>query len=622
MRKKYGLGLLSLILMLIWILYWNYQDQNCVILKLENQEPYVTVNTERSMNRIDIWQDEEDGKTYFFLPSCVKTHKIKFGELGSDNVHINGREYKQNSVFTWEEGREYQLQISSEEYGIGIYMITFMKSANIPAVFINTQSGGLEYLHADKENEEQGEMSIVREDGNTEYQGELARISGRGNSTWEYEKKPYAFKLPKTQSLCGLDPGKKWYLLALWREGSKLDNKLVMDIAQEMRLAYSIQGVYIDLYMNGEYRGNYLLTESVSIGEGRVDICDLEDENSRYNPDIMNAIPYEEEDNKGYLLNNGDDITGGYFIEKDHPKHYAAEANGFVTTVGNQFTINAPKYASKEQVTYIQSYVENIDQMVQNGDEYVWEYLDLRSFAQRFLVDELTLNTDSGVTSMYFYKEKDEDMLYSGPVWDYDNAFGERNSEIGEGVDYTKSVLDEEWESSITLNWYNELYNSPKMYQCVVEEYTKLLPFLEELLNEKIDEYVEMISASVEMDRVLWADKNIYGDSTGKYPNYYDNVRYTKYFIAKRLNYLCERWGVAYEEFQVPASNGETHQVTFENSDGIYGIMWIEDGEVIEEPYEYDESIYQGWTDKYTGEKIRKQIPVYDDMVFYNAKWG
>lgn len=622
MRKRYGLGLLTLILMFIWILYWNYQNQNCVILKLEDKNPYVTVSTKRSTNRIDIWQDEEDGKSYFFLPSCVRTHKIKFGELGSNSVQINGMEYKQNAVFTWDEGREYQLQISSEEHGTGIYMITFMKSANIPAVFINTQSGGMEYLHADKENEEQGEMSIVREDGNTEYQGELARISGRGNSTWEYEKKPYTFKLPKSQSLCGLDPGNKWCLLALWREGSKLDNKLVMDIAQEMGLAYSTQGVYIDLYLNGEYRGNYLLTESVSVGEGRVDICDLEDENIQYNSDIISATHYEEEDNKGYLLENGDDITGGYLIEKDHPKHYAAEANGFVTTMGNNFTINAPKYASKEQVTYIQSYIENIEQMVQSGDEHVWEYLDLKSFAQRFLVDELALNTDSGVTSMYFYKEKDDNLLYSGPVWDYDNAFGERNSESGEGVDYTKSVLDAEWESDITLDWYNKLYDSPKMYQCVVEEYTKLLPFMEKLLNERIDEYVEMISASVEMDRVLWADKNIQGDSTGKYPDYYDNVRYTKYFIAKRLNYLCERWGVEHEEFPVPASNGETHQVTFENSDGIYGIMWIEDGEVIEEPYDYDESIYQGWTDKYTGEKLRKQIPVYDDMVFYNAKWG
>lgn len=622
MCKRYGLGLMALTLTLIGILYWNYQNRNRVILELGEPYPYVTVNTEQSANRVGIWQDQEDGKAYFFLPSCVKTHKIKIGELGSSSVQIDGEEYNQAAVFAWEENREYHLQIKSENYGSSTYTVIFMKSANIPAVFINTQSGGLEYLHADKQNEEPGEMSIVREDGNTEYQGELERISGRGNSTWEYEKKPYSIKLPKSQSLCGLDANERWRLLALWREGSKMDNKIVMDMAQEMGLAYSTQGVWIDLYMNGEYRGNYLLTESVSIGEGRVDIYDLEKENRKHNADISSAVPYEEEDNKGYLLENGDNITGGYLIEKDHPKHYAAEANGFVTTEGNQFTINAPKHASREQAAYIQSYVENIEQLTQNGDERVWEYLDLKSFAQRFLVDEISLNTDTGITSMYFYKEKDDDTLYSGPVWDYDNAFGERNSESGEGVDYTWSVLNEEGQSSAAINWYNKLYESPAMYQCVVEEYTKLLPFFEELLNEKIDEYAEMISSSVAMDRILWADKNIQGDSSGKYPDYYNNVRYTKYFIAKRLNWLCERWGVAHEEFAVPESNGETHQVTFENSDGIYGIMWIEDGGTIEEPYEYDASVYQGWVDKYTGEKFRSQIPVYDDMTFYNAKWG
>ena len=109
----------------------------------------------------------------------------------------------------------------------------------IPAVFIHTDSGSMEDLNADKENEETGDICIVREDGNTEYQGRLERISGRGNSTWNYEKKPYALKLAEKSPLCGLDRSDRWRLLALWREGSKMDNKIAMELAHEIGIAHS-----------------------------------------------------------------------------------------------------------------------------------------------------------------------------------------------------------------------------------------------------------------------------------------------------------------------------------------------------------------------------------------------
>lgn len=608
------------------LVYMNQMKLNSVRLEIGSEmqgriNPYITVSMERSENRVCLWQDEEDGKAYFFLPSCVSHHKVKFGDLGSSSVRIDGELFERGDNFTWEDDREYQMQITDDQYEVYTYTLTFMKSENIPAVFINTESGSMEYLNADKNNEETGNICVVREDGNTEYQGELERISGRGNSTWEYEKKPYALKLSEKYPLCGLDRSDRWRLLALWREGSKMDNKIAMDLAEEMGLAYSTQGTWVDLYLNGVYTGSYLLAESVSVGDGRVDIYDLEKENRQYNEDIERAAWYGDETGKGYLIDNGDNVTGGYLIEKDHPKHYADEPNGFITSEGNQFTINAPKHASIEQVEYIRDYVENIEQMVLSGQTEVWEYLDLDSFAKRFVLDEVSLNTDTGLTSMFFYKERNDDTLYSGPTWDYDNAFGERNTNSEPGYDYEYTVLDICENSANTLNWYAELYETPEMQQRVTEIYRDLMPYFEELLDQGIDKYVETIDSSLKMDRVLWADKNIPGDSSGKYADYYANIKYLKYFIAKRLNWLCARWGVEHEAFKVPSS-GEMHLVTFANYEGVIGTMEVMDGTELENPLEYDESVYQGWADQYTGEKYRRQIPIYDDIVFYNARWG
>lgn len=607
-------------------IYLSRMENNNVVLHIANDEgskradPCISINMVQSVNTVRLWQNEETGKAYFFLPSCVRSHKVKFGELGGSSVRIDGHLYEPGDDFAWEEDREYQMQVTDEAYEVYSYELTFMKSGNIPAVFINTGSGSMENLHEDKNNEETGEICIVREDGNTEYQGELERISGRGNSTWEYDKKPYAIKLSEKYPLCGLDKSDRWRLLALWREGSKLDNKIAMDLAEEMGLAYSAQGTWVDLYLNGEYAGNYLLAESVSVGEGRVNITNLEKENKRYNTGIDSAVTYEGENNKGYLIESGRNITGGYLIEKDHPKHYEEEASGFETSVGNLFTINAPQHASKEQVEYIQDYVESIDRMIQNGQPEVWEYLDVSSFAKRFLVDEVSLNTDTGLTSMYFYKERDDDMLYSGPAWDYDNAFGECNTDSERGYDYEYSVVELCGSNPNVLNWYAKLYEMPQMQRCVAEEYEALLPYFEELLDHGIDDYARTIEDSVKMDHTLWSTVNT-EEVSGKFPDYQSNIKYMKYFIAKRLNWLCVRLGVDHEEFQIPA-NGEMHTVTFANYEGVIGIVEVEDGTEMENMPEYDESVFQGWVYQHNGEQYRRQIPIYDDVVFYNARWG
>ena len=107
-----------------------------------------------------------------------------------------------------------------------------MHSENLETLFVTTESGGLDYIHENKQHEEAGELSAVTADGIIEYEGKLKRFSGRGNSTFRAPKKSYSFTLENGQELCGLEYGKKWNLLSLYYEQDKIHSKIVYDMAK------------------------------------------------------------------------------------------------------------------------------------------------------------------------------------------------------------------------------------------------------------------------------------------------------------------------------------------------------------------------------------------------------
>lgn len=250
-------------------------------------------------------QEYEYGRC-FFLPSGADCDTVSIWFARTEKDPSTGK----NSIRTgnricsykWKEGKSGDLiQLPSEGNYLSIILedekksetkIHIRKSAAIPSMFISTSSGSMEDIHADKEHKEKGEMLLIHEDGTQDYKGALKHIKGRGNVTWEYNKRPYNIKLDQSADLLGMGKAKGWCLLANYLDTSLLRNKIVYDLAEETGIDFTMDSRSLDLYLNGEYKGTYLMTEKVEIDKNRVNVTDMEKATENANGEDVDLESY------------------------------------------------------------------------------------------------------------------------------------------------------------------------------------------------------------------------------------------------------------------------------------------------------------------------------------------
>lgn len=493
--------------------------------------------------------------------------------------------------------------------------ICFKHSKNLYTIYMDLKGNAIDSIT--KEDFTETEIMIVSPDGNVDCRSVDGFVKGRGNSTWELEKKPYYLKLSKDVELCGMEPGKKWILLANAYEATKLSNKLLFDFSIDAGLHYSVDAEWADLYINGEYRGNYLVCEKIDVSEHIVDIADLKKENEKV---YKSFEPYAEEFLRGYYTDQSPaNISGGYIIEKDTTINDSP--CGFVTEHGKNFVVTSPDNASLEEMSYIRDCFQNIENLLIAQDERLLQYIDADSFARRYLIEELALNADAYITSCYYYKERNDGKIYAGPVWDYDSVLGESDTidyeELGnvwQNYDETTILSMEKYRKTIAvLNWEQDFQTIPAYWDILKEVYQELQPKLETLLYERIDDYAARVKQSVILDSIRW---NYAENKAGHYSSFDNNIRYMKFFLAKRINFLNKRFGLeaySYEDILDCA-----HNVTCV-IDGQQIIIQVQDGSFLTSDLlpKYNEENYNGWIYEWDKTPLSEHLPVYEDMILY-----
>lgn len=327
-------------------------------------------------------------ETYFFVDKSYIYHgRLIFTFPESDEVVNLGIDVTYNRQM--------------RRISVPIIMSDFYHLPKIPEIYIITDDFSAietkeEYVlgYLDMFSYDQYNNSIM------ELGGARIGIKLRGNSTMFMPKLPYKIKFETKQELFGDYAEKDWVLLANFADQTLVRNALAFNLSKELDLGFTPSVNFVDLYINGLYQGNYLLTDQIEVTNDRVDI----EENSPA-------------------------IDTGYLIEYDMRLYDV----GLDNTTENFFMVDyvpmvikspdiSDYHYSNDQYLFIKDYMNNLYQILKNKGDYSG-LIDEASFIDWFIVNEFLKNVDSGYSSVYFYKDKGG-LLKMGPVWDFDLSSG------------------------------------------------------------------------------------------------------------------------------------------------------------------------------------------------------
>lgn len=384
------------------------------------------------------------------------------------------------------------------------------RKQNIPVVRITTDGGKGIY---DKDNYVPGTITISDPEklysDVEEFSGRMG-IRGRGNSTWSFPKKPWKVKLDSKAGLLGMPADKEWALLANYADRTLVRNIVAMKLSEICGFSWTPRMRSVEVYLNNEYQGVYTLCEHKKVSSDRVDI-DLVGEND----------------------NTGDAVTGGYYLEIEEQQD---ETTCWWTSMGVPMMFSDPEEPTDQQLKYVKDLFESFEQALWAKD---WsestgypKYIDVDSFVDYYIVQELTKNIDGNLRkSSFITKERGKKMeMYH--LWDFDLTLGNCGyfwDGVGNGPENFWIKLDK---------WYPHLFEDPAFVAKVQDRWSELLPEFRKI-PDFIDEQVLCLDKAQKRNFQKWSIYEsvdwVYFPSLGSYEK---EVDYLKEFYTKRLEWL------------------------------------------------------------------------------------
>lgn len=352
-----------------------------------------------------------------------------------------------------------------------------------------------------------------------------ANIRYRGNSSRFFDKKSYAIHLvdekgnEDKQSLAGMEAHNEWVLNGPFLDRSLLRNYLCYNVAGEI-MDYAPDVRYCELFVNGEYQGVYLLIETISRGEGRLNLTKPEN-----NRDMTSFIVRWDREGKGD--NELENFT--YYTYQSDVSALDVRYPG-----KNSITTGRLNYIN-EEISEIEKCLYSTD--LQDPNNGYTEYLDLNEFAEYFVINEFFRNVDAGRFSTFYYK--DVRGKVKPVVWDFNNG-------CDNYIDY---VWDESGFSMQNAPWISRLLKDEKFVSAVVSKYKALRESVlsDEYLLTYIDETDTWLSDAVARNDELYGyvyDLNNYNGMNYLTPvernvtSHKEAVDQLKDFITARGNWL------------------------------------------------------------------------------------
>ena len=369
-------------------------------------------------------------------------------------------------------------------------------------------------------------------------------IEVRGSSSQSWPKKQFGLETRDAAgeevnvSLLGMPEENDWILYAPYIDRSLTRNALIYGLSREMG-QYAPRTRFVELVLNGSYWGVYVLMEEIKRDKNRVDIADL-------NPDE----------------NTGDDLTGGYILSIDKPKNEYFIS--FYPPPGNtekeiRYQYEDPKGGeiTEPQKEYIQNFIHEFEETM--AGPYMADpvagyakYIDVQSFVDFFILNEISKNVDGYRWSTFLHKQKDSDggKLRMGPIWDFNLAFGNANYYAAEDWEGWQAVLLRETAGSDDGHvpfWWFVLMADTLFIEKTTQRWQSLRQNILSTSNihNYIDAVADTLSEAQQRNFAIWVKPGEQGEGFWPVPGlfysfrtYQDEVDYLKLWIENRLDWM------------------------------------------------------------------------------------
>lgn len=365
-----------------------------------------------------------------------------------------------------------------------------------------------------------------------DFEGKIG-IEVRGKTSQMFPKQQYGFEIQddsgndKDVSLLGLPAESDWVLNGPYSDKTLMRNYLAYEFSNRIG-RYASRTKFVEVFLNDSgdtriggkhYVGVYLLMEKIKRGRKRVNIKSLKPTQNR---------PSE--------------ITGGYILKIDKIDWYDTY---FSTRHGTQLIHVYPKgrEMSPAQKVWIREYMNAFESALAGKDfadpkRGYARYIDIDSFIDHFIINELFKNTDGFRNSTYMYKDRNG-KLKMGPVWDFNLSMG-------------NTVLYRGWETDSWLIgtnpvpfWWGRLLMDENFKRRLVKRWRTLRKkelATSELLDE-IDRTAGYLYDAQKRNFQKWRvlGYRVFGNPGPYLPTYEQEVQQLKTWLQARVKWMDGR---------------------------------------------------------------------------------
>lgn len=325
-------------------------------------------------------------------------------------------------------------------------------------------------------------------------------VRGRGNFTWNLKKKPYRIKFDKKTSMFGLGKAKSWVLLANYLDPTFVMNSVAFELGDLLGFEFVNHSNHVELFLNDEYLGNYVLTEQVQVNQHRVNIDEEKD----------------------------------FLVEFD--RYYDEDFKFRSPLIEMPVNIKSPELEGESGMQFIRQAIEELERAMFGktsgfpNNNYA-DLIDIPTLVDYILVNEIVRNRELIIPgSVYLYRRGNE-KIKMGPLWDFDWGFG--YTESGHVYfDNAKTRLYKQYEQhqyGAGGRFFLRFFDDPAFRQAYKKRWNEIkirLLDLDKFLDEK---RTYLHKSSIENNK-RW-EKNI---------NFVDEIDKMKEWLNIRIEFLDE----------------------------------------------------------------------------------